>query len=106
MVPPRIAGEGNSTVRAYRPGPRNSSPSGVAAVTSAIFTPGPNVWPPSVDLKIHSDSAAGAPVQWGALTAIFSAVTYRVPATLSTMGVAPMYCLNEHPVVGKVNLSA
>src|SRR5215475_4846311 len=81
-----MAGEGNSIVRMYRPGPRNSSPSGVAGVTLAIFTPGPNDWPPLVDLKIHSEKVTGAPVQWGSLTAIFSAVTYRVPDERSTIG--------------------
>src|SRR5580692_1661132 len=107
MLPPLRAGEGNSMVRAYRPGPKKSRPLGVAGVMSAIFTPGANVWPPSVDLKNHSENWTGAvPVQLGSSTLIRSAVTYSVPVTLSTMGVAPMYCCVEQLFAGAVNLSA
>src|SRR5258708_33558036 len=106
MVLPSTAGDGNSIVRANRPGPRWSRPSGSAGTTSAIFTPGENVLPPSVDLKKNSENVAGTvPVQVGSLTAICSAVTYRVPLAV-TIGVAPMYCSNEQLFGGGVNWSA
>ena len=35
-----------------------------------------------------------------------SAATYRVPVAWLTIGVAPMNWWNEHPLMGRVNLSA
>src|SRR5262249_13198665 len=105
---PRTAGDGNSIVPAYFPGPRGSSPSASAGNTFEIFTPRENEVPPMVDLKNHSEKVVGCvPVQLGSLTAIFSANTYNVPVEV-TSGVAPMYCANEQPtfVALKSNLSA
>src|SRR5436190_6614317 len=89
----------------YLPSPSFSSPFGTDVVTSLIFTPGPKVWPPSVDLKIHSLNVVGAPLQFGSSTAIFSAETYSVPS-LATIGTAPMYCPKEQPVKSGAILSA
>src|SRR5215467_8690441 len=106
MALPRSAIVGNSMVRMYLPGPRNSRSFGAAWVAPAIFTPGAKVLPPLVERKIHSDRCSGAPLQCGSVTASFSATTYRVPVVGLTIGVAPMNWLNEHPLVGCRNLAA
>jgi hypothetical protein len=64
----------------------------VAGVTSAIFTPGPNLWPPSVDLNTYWLNCTVPPEQAGSSTRMRSAATYRVPLRVSTNGCAPMSC--------------
>jgi hypothetical protein len=62
-------------MRITRPGAIDTRPFSVVGVTSAIFTPAPNVWPPSSDRNDHWLNVAGvSKVQLGSSTLIFSEV--------------------------------
>ena len=94
-LPFRIATTGNSIVRMGMARPRSMAPVALAGSTAPIVTLGPQVWPPSVDLKMDCSNATVPPSQVGSSTEIRSAATYSVPFAGSTTGYAPMYCWNE-----------
>src|SRR5437016_2591285 len=78
---------GNSIVRNALPGSIRSAPEADTGETPAIFTPAPNVTPPSRDVKTHSLKVA-LPEQ---STSIRSANTRNAPLIALTRGWAPMY---------------
>src|SRR2546422_4336350 len=110
---PSHASVGNSRLRMYCPGasfrtPRPNEVWGTEGVTFAIFTPGPNDWPPSSERKIHSLNLGGGEgnTQSGLFVSILSAATYSLPFAGSTIGWAPMYWWKEQFSKVLVNLSA
>src|SRR5437667_7362145 len=94
----RKADVGNSRFRTYCESASFNTLLGNEGVTSAIFTRGPKVWPPSVERKIEMSIVNVPPSQFGSTTLNRSADTKRSPFFGFTIGFTPMYCWNEHPV--------